>query len=82
METGEKSGANSLTYGTVSLRLLDLLDALYSKVGRIFDKEATARLQSEWNAFISRAGSARSVCIGRSERKGLLSRSGSVDLWI
>ena len=59
-ETSEKSGANSLTYGTASLRLLDLLDALYSKVGRIFDKEATARLQSEWSAFISRADSARS----------------------
>ena len=59
-ETGEKPGANSLTFGTASLRLLDLLDALYSKVGRIFDKEATARLQSELSAFASRADSARS----------------------
>jgi hypothetical protein len=60
METGEKSGANSLTYGTASLRLLDLLDALYSKVGRIFDKEATARLQSELSAFVGRSNSPRS----------------------
>lgn len=52
-ESGEKSGATSSTYGTTSLRLLDLLDALYSKVGRIFDKEAVARLQSEWNAALS-----------------------------
>lgn len=51
---GEKSGTNSSTYGTTSLRLLDLLDALYSKVGRIFHKEAVARLQGEWNAAVSR----------------------------
>ena len=66
-ETGEKSGANSLTYGTASLRLLDLLDALYSKVERIFDKEATARLQSEWSAFISRTDSARNENISKTE---------------
>ena len=53
-ECGEKSGTNSSTYGTTSLRLLDLLDALYSKVGRIFHKEAVARLQGEWNAAVSR----------------------------
>ena len=53
-ESGEKSGTNSSTYGTTSLRLLDLLDALYSKVGRIFHKEAVARLQSEWNAAVNR----------------------------
>ena len=66
-ESGEKSGASSLTYGTASLRLLDLLDALYSKVGRIFDKEATARLQSEWSAFINRADSARSENVSKTE---------------
>ena len=66
-ETGEKSGANSLTYGTASLRLLDLLDSLYSKVGRIFDKEASARLQSEWSAFISRADSKRSENASKTE---------------
>ena len=54
-ESGEKSAANSSSYGTASLRLLDLLDALYSKVGRIFDKEAVTRLQSEWNALVGRA---------------------------
>ena len=66
-DSGEKSGANSLTYGTASLRLLDLLDALYSKVGRIFDKEAAARLLSEWNAFIGRADSARKVNVPKTE---------------
>ena len=58
VESGDKPGAktnNSLTYATASLRLLDLLDALYSKVGRIFNKEAVARLQKEWNASVTRA---------------------------
>ena len=52
MEGGDKSGANGSSYGTASLRLLDLLDALYSKVGRIFNKEAVARLQGEWNSLV------------------------------
>ena len=55
IESPEASGSNSSTYGTASLRLLDLLDALYSKVGRIFDKETVARLQSDWSSFVSRA---------------------------
>ena len=45
----------------------DSLDALYSKVGRIFDKEAAARLLSEWNAFIGRADSARKVNVPKTE---------------
>ena len=51
-EGGDKSGANGSSYGTASLRLLDLLDALYSKVGRIFNKEAVARLQGEWDSLV------------------------------
>ena len=58
-DSSDKSRASSLTYGTASLRLLDLLDALYSKVGRIFDKEAVARLQSEKNAFVGAGDSLR-----------------------
>ena len=72
IESGEKSGANSLTYGTSSLRLLDLLDALYSKVGRIFDKEGTARLQGEWSTFVNKVDIAKSESVlktGEDKRK-------------
>ena len=34
-----------MTYATASLRLLDLLDALYARVGHIFDSDTVARIQ-------------------------------------
>ena len=46
---------SSLTYTTVSLRLLDLLDALYSRVGRIFDSETVTKLKSELTSLENRA---------------------------
>ena len=36
----------NVTYTTASLQLLDLMDALYSRVVRIFDEKTVARLQS------------------------------------
>jgi len=52
--SSQKSGS-SLTYTTVSLRLLDLLDALYSRVGRIFDAKTIANLQEEIKSMEKRA---------------------------
>ena len=52
--SSQKNGS-SLTYTTVSLRLLDLLDALYSRVGRIFDAKTIAKLQDEIKSMESRA---------------------------
>ena len=46
---------SSLTYTTVSLRLLDLLDALYSRVGRIFDSETIIKLRNEMTSLENRA---------------------------
>ncbi len=35
---------NNLTYATSSLRLLDLLDALYTRVPHVYDEQAVAKL--------------------------------------
>ena len=39
--------STSLTYATASLRLLDLLDTLFSRVGTIFDPDAVAKMHNE-----------------------------------
>ncbi len=46
------SEGKGATYTTASLQLLDLMDTLYSRVGRIFDEKAVARLQSETEAAV------------------------------
>ena len=48
LKAAKKSDAtkqtNSLTYATSSLRLLDLLDALYTRVPHVYDEQAVAEL--------------------------------------
>ena len=44
-EEGGKT--ESLTYTTASLQLLDLMDTLYSRVGRIFNSTTVARMEKE-----------------------------------
>ena len=47
-QRGAEGGqTESLTYTTASLQLLDLMDTLYSRVGRIFDSATVARMQKE-----------------------------------
>ena len=43
-EVVKTQATNSLTYATSSLRLLDLLDALYTRVLHVYDDQAVAKL--------------------------------------
>ncbi len=43
MDTAKET--SKLTYDTASLRLLDLLDALYTRVPHVFDDETVAKLR-------------------------------------
>ena len=45
-EVGGAKASRGSTYGSVLLQLLDLLDALYSKVGGIFDSASLSSLKS------------------------------------
>ncbi len=44
------STESNITYASSLIKLLDLLDALYFKVGRIFDDQALSALRSELGA--------------------------------
>ena len=60
--TDEAPGDKTVSYTTSSLRLLDLLDTLYSRVGTVFDQQSLAELQRELDQSDCSRGSRDSYC--------------------